>query len=339
MIKRLLIVGSGSAGIRHLKVARALMPRADIRIFCRKAPMKNFSLANGSFQQICEALSFAPEAVVVANPAPFHLKILDLLAPAKCHFLVEKPLAHHCRGTKNLIRKMAVRNLILQVGYNLRFLPSLRKFKKLIKEGSIGKILSVHAEVGQYLPCWRPNKDYRKTVSAQAKLGGGVLLELSHEFDYLRWIFGEVNWVSAQYTKVSNLFVDVEDSATITLGFKKGIMAKNAVATVSMDFFRQDPVRICHAVGSKGSLRWNGLTGKIEIYLPEKKKWDTVLRIYKSCENSFVNQTKSFILCIKKRQIPEITGLDGLKVLKIIEAARLSNKKKGIRIHVSNIKA
>jgi predicted dehydrogenase len=73
-------------------------------------------------------------------------------------------------------------------GYNLRFSYSLKRFNELIKKKIVGKILSVRCEVGQYLPDWRPNKDFRKTVSANKRLGGGVLLELSHEIDYLRWI-------------------------------------------------------------------------------------------------------------------------------------------------------
>ena len=58
--------------------------------------------------------------------------------------------------------------------------------------------------------------DYRKTVSAQKILGGGVLLELSHELDYLRWIFGDVEFVQAQLARQSELDIDVEDTAHIS---------------------------------------------------------------------------------------------------------------------------
>ena len=79
--------------------------------------------------------------------------------------------------------------------YNLRFLPSLQAYRERIQFGVIGKVLSVRCEIGQYLPSWRPGSDYRQAVSASRALGGGALLELSHEIDYLRWIFGEVAWV------------------------------------------------------------------------------------------------------------------------------------------------
>jgi predicted dehydrogenase len=75
------------------------------------------------------------------------------------------------------------------------FLPSLIEFKRQIFSEKLGKIYSIRAEIGQYLPGWRPESDYRICVSVQQKLGGGVLLELSHEIDYLSWIFGRVDWV------------------------------------------------------------------------------------------------------------------------------------------------
>ena len=67
----------------------------------------------------------------------------------------------------------------------------------LMQNKIVGKILSVRCEVGQFLPSWRPNIDYRESVSARKALGGGALLELSHEIDYLMWIFGDIDWVKA----------------------------------------------------------------------------------------------------------------------------------------------
>jgi predicted dehydrogenase len=129
--------------------------------------------------------------------------------------------------------------------------------------------------------------------------------------------------------------VDVEDSAKLILGFKKGIMAKDAVASVAMDFFRRDPVRVCYAVGAKGTLRWDGLKGRIEVFFGKTKKWKKVYVKNKPRQNSYVAQMKEFILCVKKRKAPQVSGADGQRTLKVIDAARLSNQKKGIRISIS----
>ena len=76
------------------------------------------------------------------------------------------------------------------------------------------KIIHARIESGSYLPNWRPKQDYRSSCSAKKNLGGGVLLELSHELEYLSWIFGKPNWISAWVGKLSSLEIDVEDNET-----------------------------------------------------------------------------------------------------------------------------
>ena len=146
---------------------------------------------------IHEALLCRPDAAVIASPAPCHIETATPLAKAGVHLLVEKPISSSTAGVSALIEICRAQGVVLMTGYNLRFLACMQRFKELLSENRAGRILSVRAEVGQYLPSWRPDSDYRRQVSAQAALGGGALLELSHEIDYLRWLFGEVSWVSA----------------------------------------------------------------------------------------------------------------------------------------------
>lgn len=338
MIQRLLIIGYGSAGKRHLEIAQGLLPQAKIWILRRSKPPKQNTKKSGCFYDLERALRLAPQVAVVANPATFRVKISTQLASAGCHLLIEKPVASGIRGVKALLKNAETRKIVLQVGYNLRFLDSLKKFRQKIRSGVIGRILSVHAEVGQYLPFWRPGVDYRKTVSANANLGGGVLLELSHEIDYLRWIFGPIKWASAWCGSVSNLDIDVEDSARVTFGFQKGIMAHGAVGTLAMDFVRKDSTRFCYAIGDRGSLRWDCLNGKIEKFFQKEKKWKTIFKSNESTKNSYLAQMKNFLTNIKRKQQPSISGKEGLEVLKIIEAIKKSNRQNCTKIFISKIK-
>jgi predicted dehydrogenase len=333
MIQRVLIVGSGSAGKRHLAIARRFLPRADIRVLRRHRANEGFPLSNGCFHLIEQALRFSPQIAVIANPAPFHLKTANKLTSSGCHLLIEKPISHQSTGVSRLIKKTAKNKKILQVGYNLRYLLSLQKFRNLIQAGKIGRTLSVHATVGQYLPTWRPNKDYRETVSARSELGGGVFLELSHEIDYLRWIFGELGWVSAWKGKIGNLNLNVDDSAKLQMGTLKKRESPEVVITLNMDFVRQDPVRCCEAIGTKGTLRWDGLKGKVDAFFAGRSEVVNVYSAKETFEKSYTDQFKSFILCVQLGKKPLVSGLDGLAVLKIIEAATQSHEKNGSRIH------
>jgi predicted dehydrogenase len=239
---------------------------------------------------------------------------------------VEKPLSASLDGVPQLLEICHEQQIVLLTGYNLRFMPSLQRFRNLLNEHMIGKILSVRCEIGQYLPSWRPETDYRLGVSARRELGGGVLLELSHELDYLRWIFGEVEWVKATLSRQSSLDIDVEDTAHLIMGFMPTIDGYQFIGTVNLDFVRHDATRLCTAIGESGSLRWNGLTGAVELFAKGAKEWHELFRHQNQRDDSYLAEWRHFLGCVNGQQTPLITGKDGLKVLQIIDAARQASE-------------
>ncbi len=337
MINRILIVGLGSIGKRHLRLVRQLLPAADIRVLRNTHATIVPEYASGYFYGMEEAIAFAPQIAIVANPAPFHIQAAHALANIGAHLLIEKPLSSSLSGISELIKVCRGRNTILFTGYNLRFLSSLQAFKNLLVEGIVGNQLSVRCEVGQYLPSWRPSIDYRQSVSARQDLGGGVLLELSHELDYLRWIFGEVSWVRATLSKQSELEINVEDTAHLILGFDQKLDGKKLIGQVNLDFIRHDSVRKCTVIGDLGSLRWNGLNGQVAMYEAGTKGWKELLSHPHQSDDSYIEELRCFTECVLANKLPPITGEDGLAVLKIIEAARKSSQLDGKMIEVSKI--
>ena len=338
LISRILIVGHGSIGKRHLELARSFFPDADIRVLRHSKSISTPENSNGCFHSIEDAYSFAPQLAVIANPATFHVEVALKLIKQGVHLLIEKPIAATRDGIQLLLDLSRKNNTVLLVGYNLRFLSSLQKFRSALHLQTIGKVLSVRCEIGQFLPSWRPNTDYRQGVSARSSLGGGALLELSHEIDYLRWIFGEVEWVTAILNKQSELDIDVEDTAHLIFGFTPKIEDKiQLIASVNLDFIRHDTTRLCTAIGDMGSLRWNGLAGTVEQFNMEKKTWDEVYHDKK--EDSYVSEWKHFLKCLSGHDKPLIGGKDGLKVVEIIEAARQSSlDKKQVKVVYENSK-
>ena len=336
MISRILIVGLGSIGKRHFRLARELFPHNKIAVLRHKADPIVPEHADYSFSTIAEALEFSPQIAVIANPATFHLSVAMDLAKIGTHLLIEKPLSATAKGVAELLNICRANKAWLATGYNLRFLPSLQKFKTLLDEDMIGAVWSVRSEVGQFLPSWRQDTDYRQSVSVQHALGGGALLELSHELDYLRWIFGEVDWVQASLSKQSDLEIDVEDSAHLILGLVVKGKQKSIIATVNLDFIRQDTTRICTAIGKLGSLRWNGIDGRVELWASGTQGWQEVFKYQATCDESYLAEWSNFLKSIEQGAPPMITGEDGLKVLQVIEAARLADKTKG-QVHVDGV--
>ena len=278
---------------------------------------------------IDEVRSFVPEIAIVANPAPFHLEIAKELAKMGCHLLIEKPISDNLDGVEDFLGAVCTAGVICQVGYNLRYLPSLSRFRDLINQGLVGRPLSVRCEIGQYLPNWRPDTDYRTGVSARSDLGGGVLLELSHEVDYLLWIFGEVEWVSGWVGNVSELDIDAEDTAHLILGFKAKDLTKPVIANLNLDYIRLDATRICTVIGADGSLRWNGLTGVIDIYKSGGNRWDEYVVMPHQRDDSYRAQWEDFLTSIADCKEPLVDVMAGLTVLKIVEAAKASAHNNG----------
>lgn len=334
-IERILIVGLGSIGKRHLRIARGIFPDADIRVLRHQLTNEIPEYSNGCFFCMNEVLEFKPQLAVITSPATFHIATAQMLAEAGVHLLIEKPLSASVEGVEDLIKTCRLKNAALLTGYNLRFLPSLQHFRHLLDEGLVGKVLSMRCEVGQYLPSWRPESDYRQSVSARHDLGGGALLELSHELDYLRWIFGEIKWIKATLSRQSSLEIDVEDTVHLILGFANATDDHEIVGTVNMDFIRHDTTRMCVAIGENGSLRWNGLLGLVELFESGSQGWRELINLPHQRDESYLAEWENFIQCAVGNKAPMVTGEDGLRVMQIIEAVRISAES-GMQVSISN---
>jgi len=207
------------------------------------------------------------------------------------------------------------------VGYNFRFYPPLQALRDALLDGRIGRLLSLRAEVGQYLPDWRPSRDYRESTTARRDLGGGALLELSHEFDYIRWLAGEVTQVSAQVAKLSDLDIDVEDTVEMVCRFASG-----AVGSVHLDLTQRPGTRTCRLAGTNGALTWDRANHQVLLIRPD----GAIETIYPGAPQPMVDmyqeELRHFLGAVRTNTAPLVTGDDGLRALLIAEAAARSSR-------------
>tara|TARA_B100001013_G_scaffold21483_1_gene12027 strand:+ start:399 stop:1427 length:1029 start_codon:yes stop_codon:yes gene_type:complete len=333
-IQTALIVGVGSIGLRHLNLIKEIDP--DIKLIAlrhKESKGPNPENVDHVVTSVKDALIYDPNIAIISNPSPLHLDVAMPLAEAGVHLLIEKPISSSTQRVGELISLAKKNNCKLMVGYNLRFLNSLIFFRKKVLNQSIGKIFSIRSEAGQHLESWRPNTKYTDGVSAQRRLGGGVLLELSHEFDYLSWIFGRIDWVAGHLSKQSDLDIDVEDTAHCLLGFKDEDTSFDLIANVSLDFIRSDPVRQCSAIGELGSLRWDGIKNTVEIYSKDQKRWQVLYEDVEDKNFSYKKELNHFIECVVNDSSPLISGESAMDTLRVIEGIRKSSSK-GIAFQV-----
>ena len=314
---RVVLVGLGSIGKRHLGNIRTLEPDAEVTVV--RHARTNDAVPDGVDRvvySIDEAVDSNPEVAFICGPTTRHADVGVALAGAGAHLFVEKPIAADSTSARRLIDAAVSANRSLVVGYNLRFLPSMRALRHALAAGEIGRPMSVRAEVGQYLPDWRPGADYRQGNSARGELGGGLEFELSHEIDYVRWLMGEISSVSALFAKTSDLEIDVDDTAELLCGFSSG-----AIGSIHLDMTLRAPKRTCWISGTDGVLAWDAIAGEAKRFRTSEG-W-TVLSQNDGDRNvMYVEEIKHVFACARGTERPLVDGEDGLRVVEIAEAAR-----------------
>lgn len=292
-MKKIAVIGIGSMGQRHISNIGTMYPDAQIYAVSSSgslsaATQKNAHVLSVSLQ---EAIAFKPDFAIVASPATFHLHHTTLLLAANIPVLIEKPITGNSHEVKELMALVQQTKVPVSVAYCLRYLPAAHIVKKLLEQKKIGTIYNISAHVGQYLPDWRKNKDYRSSVSASKALGGGVLLELSHELDYLQWLVGELQYEHAILRNTKELDLEVEEIADLILTTELG-----AVCTIHLDFIQKNVQRYCYFIGEKGHLYWDLLENQVSLFLDNKKQiifdepeWDKN-NMYLSMLEEFINR-------------------------------------------------
>ena len=253
---KVLVVGFGSIAQKHLLNLQQCYPHAELAVWCRAGrPRPAWSLA-GLFHSAQQALAWQPDYAIIASPASHHADHVAALAPLGIPLLVEKPLAMDLRQGERLLH---VAPPHCWLGYQLRFSEGFGCVRQWLP--TLGRLYFARLEVGQYLPQWRPNTPVAEMVSARAELGGGVLLELSHELDYLVALMGLPQCVYARRGAASHLGLAVEECVELTLGYEGG-----ALVQVHMDMLQYKPCRRAKWVGEEGQLEWDLLTNSVSLY-------------------------------------------------------------------------
>ena len=330
-----LIIGGGSIGERHLYNLKNLGLKNLAVYDLDKKRVKQLSKKYNvlGFYDLDSALSIEPNFSIIGTFPTSHVKIGKICVNSNSHIFIEKPISNDLQGIQNMLKIAESKKLSVAVGYNLRFDKGLQLLKRKLYEGKIGKSLSVIAQFGHHIKFWRPNTDY-KTHYILRK-GSGIILDGSHEYDYLRWILNsEVSSVYCQTKKIGNVKTETESIASILLKFQN-----NIIASLNIDYVRPNYERECHVIGENGDLKWRYdlSTSAASNY---RKKVNSKLIIRTLSTNSetifhnnirvndmYVAEMKDFLDSILYGRKPAVDGWDSVKTLKIGLAALESSKK------------
>lgn len=296
---KVLIVGLGSAGKRHATILKNKFKISNIYFLTKKRNQSNSIKSNLEIKKI------NPDYIIIANSTSEHFKVLKFLEKnfSGKIILVEKPLYEKFRNLN--IRKNKV-----FVAYQLRFHPVILKLKELSKSQ---KLFNINVIANSYLPDWRKT-NYRYSYSSKKKEGGGVLLDLSHELDYINWIFPNIKFNFFLNKKISTLDINSDDIAIIN-----GSLNKKLFCQINLNYFSMIPKRLIFLDGKNISFYGDLINNfyRLNINKKIKRKKIKISKFY------LTYQLHKSILEKKYKNLCSYN--DGLNLLKIM--SKLNNNK------------
>ena len=323
-MNKILIIGLGSIGRRHTENFTKFFNQIDIVDIKqdRIDQARNEYKINESFTDYSEALNKNRyDVVAITTPPHMHLPIAELALSKNSHLFIEKPLGMSIDGWETLIDIAQQKNKIVYIAYCHRHINYSKRLKEMIESNSIGRPIHANVRWGSYLPDRHPYEDYRSFYMAKKEQGGGALLDESHGIDMVRYILGDVKDVFAIVDNISDLEITSDDAAFITLRMKS-----NALVHINFDLAARAPRINFEIIGTQGTIIWDRMKSKIDIFDSNKGKWETENFTVEDTLDMYPNQASYFIDCIKRELEPSTNLIDAIETQKVIDASFKSSE-------------
>ncbi|MBE5959656.1 MAG: Gfo/Idh/MocA family oxidoreductase [Lachnospiraceae bacterium] len=229
-----LFIGLGSIAKRHIQNLKTLIDTGANITVLRSGNGKTLSEdIQGKIKCICtskEELAASYDAVFVTNPTALHYGTLAQYLPLSDCFFIEKPV--FVTGEEDI--SCFSNNKTFYVAAPLRYCNVIQWLRKNV---DFSTVHSVRAISSSYLPDWRPGTDYRDTYSAHKDMGGGVSIDLIHEWDYISYLLGFPDRVHNMIAQKSNLEIDSDDIAVYIAEYA------DKLVEIHLDYFGRKTIR------------------------------------------------------------------------------------------------
>lgn len=224
---RILIVGAGSIGHRHLRcfrqTGRCQVAFVDPRESIREELSQRYADVP-SYGSLDEARNDYFNSAVIATPAPLHVPQSLQLLEAGLHLLIEKPLCLNLEEARQLEDFASTTSQTVNVAYVYRANPLISRMREAIQHGSYGRPVELIAYCGQHFPTYRPA--YRDTYYREHESGGGAIQDaLTHVFNAAQWLVGDMEKIVVDADRKILDGVEVEDTVHAIARHENGIMA------------------------------------------------------------------------------------------------------------------
>jgi len=274
------------------------------------------------------------DGVVICSPPKFHKEQCIMVAQKNIPILLEKPLTINLKEGLELYNVLIKLNKKLLLGYTYRWWQPLIKFKRKLQNKKIGKPIHAKFFMSAHLADWHPWERYQDFFMASKDLGGGALLDESHFIDLMVWIFGLPKSIYASVEKISNLEIDTDDNVDIVIKYENGLRA-----TIHLDLYGRPHEKYISVTGDKGTLEWSLDPNQIRYSKSMEHNWEKQNFIFER-NDMFIDIAQEFLKVVDGQPIKKCTIDEGIGVMRIIEACRISSEKERVVMlnEIPNIK-
>lgn len=311
--KRVLVIGAGSIGTRHLRVIHGLgyeVAGCDTQADAFQSIREH--IANlATYNDLTKALAEKPDYVVVATPPAAHAENTVAALEAGAHVLCEKPMADTLDSCDRMISAADRCHRILHIGFTNRYHPGVRRIKDAVDSGRLGKVLFGCADVGTYftLMCSRSRH--------QANLYGALLLDYTHQLDYMPWIMGSS--VVRLYA-VGRAFGDFELKSNPNMISMIMEHANDTVTEIHLDYCRHPQQASTAVTGDRGYIKTDFATNRVLTgSLAEGTTQEETLSFER--DELFREQFRQFVAAAAGRPALIVSGTEGRRSTRLVEAA------------------
>lgn len=327
---KILFIGLGGAGQRHLRIFRKLLPNTIFSTYRKtgETPLlrSNFTVDNQNtvesayelqtFNSLESAFEASPNLTVISTPTSCHREPMMMAMEAGSGILVEKPWAESLEGFSKFRNGILAKKLPFHISFQRRFHPQIAAARHAVISGVIGRPVTANFTVYSNVPSWHTYEDWHALYAVRSDMGGGVLLTEIHEIDLASWFFGLPEAIFCSGGNRSSENLTVEDTVQMTL------LYSNFSVQITLCFMHKRSSRSFHIAGTDGDIFWDDTTNILNV-LPFRGSPEFLSPPTITNDAMFVAQAECFLndwtLNDTKKSLSAAANS-----LAIVEAAKLS---------------
>lgn len=314
---RLLVIGVGSIGERHVRcfqaTGRVTLGICERNPELRQAVAKRYSIVD-VYGDVTAALAKPWDAALIATPAHTHIPIATQAAGAGIPLLIEKPLSTSLDGIDALQAIVKKRKLLAAVSYNHRAHPGLHALKDALDAGRFGKPIQLYMTGGQHFPTYRPA--YRDIYFADREQGGGAIQDaITHTLNSAEWLVGPITRLTVDAAHQHLDGVTVED--TVHVLARHG----DVMASYATNMYQAPNENTITIVCEKGTARFELHERRTRFMYEPDGPWEEARHELADRDEWYVRNANAFLDALEGAGPPLCTLAEGVQTLRVNLAA------------------